>query len=116
MSNELRWRDKAGVVHALHMAWVKQRRALVTVCGARTTRVAPNTENDTAVTCLACFTAHANRTMIHVGPYGDDLLGDGSEQRPYRTAARANLDIPARIPAGHHYEIDMTGVIDDGEE
>jgi hypothetical protein len=48
--------------------------------------------------------------IIYVRPPGDDSTGNGSEQFPFRTLQNAARYVPAKIPAGHRYIIDVTGI------
>lgn len=48
--------------------------------------------------------------IIYVRPPGDDSTGNGSEQFPFRTLQNAARYVPAEIPAGHRYIIDVTGI------
>jgi hypothetical protein len=50
--------------------------------------------------------------IIYVRPLGDDSTGNGSEQFPFRTLQNAARYVPAEIPAGHRYIIDVTGIIE----
>jgi hypothetical protein len=47
--------------------------------------------------------------IIFVRPSGDDSTGNGSEQFPFRTLQNAARYVPAEIPAGHRYILDVTG-------
>src|SRR5215510_7653874 len=48
--------------------------------------------------------------IIYVRLAGDDSTGNGSEQFPFRTLQNAARYVPAEIPAGHRYIIDVTGI------
>lgn len=48
--------------------------------------------------------------IIYVRPAGDDSTGNGSEQFPFRTLQNAARYVPAEIPAGHRYIIDVTDI------
>jgi hypothetical protein len=55
-------------------------------------------------------TGTLTQTVIYARPTGSDATGDGSLANPYRTFARAILDVPNVIDSGYGYVIDITGL------
>ena len=47
---------------------------------------------------------------IYARTFGNDATGDGSLANPYATMQRAVRDVPAIIPPGDRYVVDITGV------
>lgn len=48
--------------------------------------------------------------VIYARTTGSDTIGDGSLGAPFRTFARAIVDVPAIIPPGRRYVVDVTGI------